>query len=169
MKLVLTFLMLIVSSFSFADEILSTRLFSTSPRSLDLPADLSFKADRVRGVDANWFASIFEKSACQGLLAEIDMDLPIEIKGIGTRKLSVTMKGKQLRIFNEAYASYVPLFFQHSMPVHPHFMVKLKDWVLLHLVIHRNGETKHLKLSVVHIGKDGEGNSLHPVLEADGI
>lgn len=169
MKLVLAFLMLVFASPSFADETFSTRLFSTKASSQDLPDDLSFRADRLHVVDASWFASLFGPSSCDLLLQETDIQLPVEIKSVGPRKMKVSVRGKSLTLFNEAQATYVPLFYQNSMPVHPHFMVKLKDWVILHVVIHRSGAKKHMKVSVVHIGRHGEGNSLHPVFEADGI
>jgi hypothetical protein len=169
MKLVLAVLMLVITSPSYADELLSTSLFSVNAKTLDLPPNLSFQSNTLRVLDSSWFATLFAKSNCAYLLEETTVDVPFELKSSGPRSIQVTVKGKPLRLFDSANASYVPLFYQGTTPVHPYFLLKLKDWVSLHVIIHRNGDKKNMKVSVVHRGKDGKGDSLHPVFEAEGF
>jgi hypothetical protein len=152
---------------AFAGEVLSTRIFSTDARSENLPGDLHFSAQKIHVLNGAWYNSIFEEPGCESVLTEKDLNSPIEIKATGPHELELSLNRHWSPRIHSARASYVPLYYKNGVPVHPHFMIKLKDWVLLHATIHKSGATKTLKLSLVQ----GRGADIHlvPILEATGI
>lgn len=166
MKMALIALSLLLTSFASAGEVFSTRIVSTDVQSLPLPEDLHFHASKIHVKDPTWYTSIFEESGCELSLSERDLNSPIEIKASGPHQLELSLNHHWSPALHTAYANYVPLYYNRGVPVHPHFLIKIKGWVMLHATIHRMGEKKMLKLSLVQ----GRGDNIHlvPILEAEG-
>jgi hypothetical protein len=167
MKTAAVALLMLFALPAFAGEMLSTRIFSTDARAEDLPADLRFAADKIHVLNGAWYSSIFDDNGCQSSLTDKEIHTPIEIKATGAHELELSLNHRSSPKIHAARANYVPLYYKNSVPVHPHFMIRLKDWVLLHATIHRSGNVKTLKLSLVQ----GRGADIHlvPILEATGI
>jgi len=166
MKSALLLLLITLTLPAFAGEVMSRHLVSTSVHIEALPERLHFAADRIKVLNAGWFNSLFSGRGCESSLSGAEVDTTIEILAEGPHTLSLHLDGRPSQVVRDSRADYVPVYYRHGVAIHPHFLVKLKDWVLLHVSIHKSGSTKNLIVSLVQ----GRGNNVHlvPIFEATG-
>lgn len=166
MKLIVLMLMIFAFSPLRAAEVFSTRIFSTSPSAEEVPNDLSFTADRIQVIHGGWYNSLFEDKSCESSLSGKSLDIPVSLKAAGPHEIELILDHRASKRIHSARASYIPQYFERGIPVRPHYLVKLKDWVILHIAIRTEGGLQTLKVSLVQ----GRGKDVHlvPVFEAEG-
>ncbi len=156
--------LLCVSTFAFAGEMISHRIYNTDLRIEALPSEFHFKADEIRILDSLWYFSLFGKS-CEASLEAHDSETPVELKFVGPNKMEMMLGNAKSSLIDRAYAYYVPTWYNFSERIDAHYLVHLDKWVFLKVELLEPsffGKRK-LKVSLVKKFKDKYGDDRYPV------
>ncbi len=172
MKTSLRFALIAMAMTSFglhAEGYLTHRVFDVPRRSEPLPSKLSFKAGQVKVRNISWFASLFNAHSCEAELGAQVLKGDFEITVRADHSMNISWNGKASKYIGAGHADYIPIYRHLGVLVHPHFLIKLPNWVTIFVQVHRNSdETKTFELSLVQ-NRPGQEIKLLPILEGAGI
>lgn len=169
-----TLLLVLVSAFSnvamaLHPELFTDHVYSRQARTEPLPSDLNFQAEKIRVLDRGWFGTLFPGGACDGLLVAQDLPGRLALSVSDADHFNVSWNGAGSRYLHKALVNYFPVYYYAGRAIHPHFLAHVPGWVTFHIEIHRSGDRKTLKLSLVR-GRPGvDVITLLPILVAEGI
>jgi hypothetical protein len=125
-----------------------------------LPSDLSFSGKRLRVFNPNWFFTLFGPQACEEQLSS--EELQFRVRALGEHSIEMSFAGKPSKWISSAKANYIPLYFEANQPRHPHFDLRIPNWVHFKMIISTVAEGKELSVWLVH-DKPGTTPWLEPI------